>query len=269
MFHTNKKKIHLCVHIIILGLICGELAFSETPHLPTNINDLEALDETKLANLDLSDPLLKSAYLQMFLRRYGVTAPWQDAVRKDLLRRGDAATPLLLQLFAENNGDQFRSELLRDIDQLPTINLTPFLQTARNLFKSDGLLIPARTCYAMARLFERHGDAHDLEILNELRNHPDKEVTLILKPAIIRMEHRLQSEHIKENPNATSEKSDVTEQMTKSDSAKLHAPMPTGEPLTTPQSNGKLLLLTSLAVVAVSYLFWFLMRSKTMKSKGK
>lgn len=153
----------------------------------------KTLTEPTLAQMSLDDPLLRAAYAQIFLLS-GKPTDWELAVRSDLLRRGNAATPVLLSLFEENPESEFRAELMGKIEIIPTVDLEPFLNATRALFQKEGLKLPPRTCYQMAWLLERHGTATDFRILEQLRNHPVKEVGFVIKPNIERMTKRLAQE---------------------------------------------------------------------------
>ena len=148
-------------------------------------NDLVALDQEKLSKMSLDNPLLRTAYAQSFLR-IGKPAESIAAVRKDLIRRGNEAVPLLLSLFDEDPEGSFRADLMSNIETVPSIDLEPFLERARLLFQQEGLKMERRTCYGMAWLFERHGSPADLEILKQLNSHG-----YAILPNIQRMERRL------------------------------------------------------------------------------
>jgi hypothetical protein len=143
--------------------------------------------------MPLDDPMLRIAYAQIFLRTGdGKTQVWETATRKDLLRRGNTATPLLLSLFEEDPEGYFRGSLMSQIEIFSeAIDLKPFLAAARSLFQREGLKLPPRTCYGMAWLLERHGTAADRRILEQMRNHPVREVGFVIKPNIDRMTKRL------------------------------------------------------------------------------
>lgn len=150
----------------------------------------KTLTAPRIAQMPIDDPLLRAAYAQVFLRS-GKPTDWQLAVRGDLLRRGDSATPLLLSLFAENPESEFRANLMSMIDLYPTIAVEPFLKAARLLFQDEGFKLPPRTCYQMAQLFEKHGNGSDLRVLQQFREHPVKEVAFVIAPNIERMKERL------------------------------------------------------------------------------
>src|SRR5215203_5351008 len=114
---------------------------------PTQEYDWEAnekLKEDGFAKLPLDSQLLRSAYSQVFLRSES-TPDSIKAARSDLIRRGDAVTPVLLDLFKENPEGEFRARLLQRIDVFPSIDVVPYVQAARELYASEGVLVPART----------------------------------------------------------------------------------------------------------------------------
>src|SRR5262249_27399809 len=154
--------------IVLMGLGIALPSLAEPPPPSVDFDTLIALDDAKLGKLALNDPLLKLAYTQLFLTRFGESPEWREAIARDLERRGNAAIPLLLQLFADDNQGDFRIALMRTIEQYPSIEISPFLSAARDTFQKEGLNLSVRTCYAMAWLLERHGDASDLSILRQM-----------------------------------------------------------------------------------------------------
>src|SRR5437762_732029 len=92
----------LCVCTFMSVHLAAQSAEAVIPPL-VDEDKLMALDGTRLAAMSLDDPMLRVAYAQIFLRTGdGQIQAWQSATQSDLLRRGDAATPLLLSLFEEN-----------------------------------------------------------------------------------------------------------------------------------------------------------------------
>lgn len=162
---------------------------------PVDMGALEALDDGKLQQLRSGDPFLTTAYAQFFVINFdGPSPPWQRAVRRDIARRGNEATRMLVDMFhatPQAPALDFRADLMFKIQTLEGMPLNEYVAAARRLFATEGLSLPPRTIYAMASLFEHHGSVEELAILREMQAHPSGEVALVIKPAITRMENRL------------------------------------------------------------------------------
>ncbi len=155
---------------------------------------LESLTPASLQEMAVGNDLLAMAYVEAFVESYDPNEKppdWLVATRNDLLRRGNEAAPLLLQLFETHPLQQYRDEVLKRIEEYPTIDIKPFLAAAREYWRKNGTGTPTRTCYAISRLLSRRGIKEDLAILLEMRDHPSKEVGFVIEPDIVRMEKRL------------------------------------------------------------------------------
>jgi hypothetical protein len=98
------------------------LAISSTPD---RVENLRAED---LAKMTLDDPLLKWAYAEVFLRSMGQfeqLAPPQELALADMRRRGEAVSPMFLELIEENRETRIESSVLGDIENLGTTARPP------------------------------------------------------------------------------------------------------------------------------------------------
>ena len=116
---------------------------------------------------------------------------WFTVVEADLIRRGDAATPLLLNLFHYHDQQEFRENLLSRIDTIPTISLAPYLETARNYWLSHMMRTPTRTCHAISHFLRQHGTAEDTKILQDMQSHPSEEVVVMARSNLWHLTERL------------------------------------------------------------------------------
>lgn len=155
---------------------------------------LKRLNAESIKRLTFQDEVLAMAYAEVFIANFergDVPPEWLVVAKNDLLRRGNSAAPLLLDLFESHPLQQFRDELLKKIEDYPNINITPFLDAARSYWKKHKYDTPPRTCYAIAKILSRHGSEADKTILAEMRDHPSKEVGFVVAPDLERMTRRL------------------------------------------------------------------------------
>lgn len=155
------------------------------------------LDRSKMKSLRLDDPLLIAAYMELFLTNFcGTRAEpmpaWHSAVYSDLQQRGNAATPLLLKLLAAAPGPQFGEELFFKIDGFSTMSLAPYLAAARVYLQAPPPSTTERTWRAISYFVSRRGNAHDLDLLEEVRKHLPFGKSVSISPSDIeRMRKRL------------------------------------------------------------------------------
>ena len=95
------------------------------------------------------------------------------------------------RFFAAPPLQMYREELLRKVEDYPTLELAPFLEAARIYWNANRDLTPPRTCYAISRILSRRGNEADLSILKEMVEHPNREVGFVIAPDVKRMEKRL------------------------------------------------------------------------------
>lgn len=143
-----------------------------------DVSALEKLSEADFANMNASDPRLKTAWVDLVLGLPGgfptnlsrtdpevVKGGHRAAAFFDLIRRGDSATPILLELARELEETPFESGLLEMIDTLQGVNLAPFLSYSRNLLltrpKSSKIV-------SAALLLGRHGTTEDVLLLEKV-----------------------------------------------------------------------------------------------------
>jgi len=136
-----------------------------------NPEHLHGINAVKLAKMSLADPLLKYAYMDVFMRNVGRLEnlePEQALVLKDMRRRGEAVTPMLLKLAMENQETIYEVALLDRIDQVGTINLDPYLEYARNLLRERTQTMSASLAEWTSGLLSRHGSKEDVELLERV-----------------------------------------------------------------------------------------------------
>jgi hypothetical protein len=184
MFHSNKLII-CCLILGIAPLVRADVEIKpETinthpgPYRPwslefqqVNPEHLHGITAEKLAKMSLSDPLLKYAYMIVFMSSAGTLdnlEPEQALVLKDMRRRGDSVTPMLLKLAMENQETGYECALLDRIDEVGTINLDPYLEYSRNLLRERTQTMSASLAGCASKLLSRHGSKEDIEILERV-----------------------------------------------------------------------------------------------------
>ena len=159
-----------------------------------NPEDLHHIDAEGLAKMSSDDPLLKYAYMDVFLRNVGGLdnlEPEQALVLADMRRRGEAVTLMLLKLAADNQETIYESALLSRIDQVKTVNLDPYLEYARNLLRERTQTMSASVAGCAASFLSRHGSKDDVELLRnvmEQRPYVADSVTRKLDGLVRRLE---------------------------------------------------------------------------------
>ena len=162
-----------------------------------NPEDLYHIDAEGLAKMSLDDPLLKYAYMDVFLRAVGhldQSEPAQLLVIADMRRRGEAITPMLLKLLEDNQETGFENTLFGNIDNLGTVKLSPYLEYARKLLKDRRQTMSASLAGAAAALLSRRGSKDDVELLRnvmEQRPYVADSVTRKLDGLVRRLEQPL------------------------------------------------------------------------------
>lgn len=181
---------------IVKGPRVRKFLSEETEVLSTAYRQqLVQLDRAKVKSLALYDPLLHAAYMEMFMTNFCGTVietipAWYTAVYSDLQQRGDAATPLLLELLAAAPGPQFGEELFFKIEDFSTISLAPYLDAARAQVRRPDTT--DRTWRAISYFLSRRGIAQDLELLLDVKKHlPFEQSASISQSDIERMKKRL------------------------------------------------------------------------------
>jgi hypothetical protein len=132
---------------------------------PENLHGMTA---EKLAKMSLDDPLLRYAYIQVFLQNAGGLANLEGEhllILSDMRRRGDAITPLLLELARQNQETMFEDALLNSIAEVGNIDLEPYLEYARNVLQERTQTMNATLAEYASLLLANHGTKQDLAIL--------------------------------------------------------------------------------------------------------
>jgi hypothetical protein len=132
-----------------------------------NSSVLENLGAEDLEKMSLDDPVLKKAYVQVFLRswRFKQLEPPQELALADMRRRGEAVSPMLLKLMSENQENGIEDQILLNIEHLDTVRIEPFLEYARSLLRGRMKTMTAEAAGAAAFALARNGTREDQALL--------------------------------------------------------------------------------------------------------
>ncbi len=145
-----------------------------------DITPLKNITAEQLSKLKIDDPLLRMAYAQLMgsllimqlypPRRpidYSAYPPWDVAALEDLKKRGDAVTPVLLDIATKNPNSGFEVGVLVHAP-LVVKDLNPYLQYARNILQTRTMKMDSGVAGAVAELLIRRGTPDDVEKLRNL-----------------------------------------------------------------------------------------------------
>jgi hypothetical protein len=137
-------------------------------HYPRDLN------EEDLRSFSLSDPELRIAYAFLVgVARSGPKivderTPEMVAALNDLKRRGDSATPLLLDIMEKNHNTSLEYMTPHLVARIGTIKMEPYLDYLREMITTRPDEINASANEVTAKLFLEHGTADDEKLLQEL-----------------------------------------------------------------------------------------------------
>jgi hypothetical protein len=134
-------------------------------------NDLRGVTSERLSEISFDDPLLRNAYINIFLRNIKERDNFEaeeSVVFEDMCKRGDSITPLLLELAEENQDSIFESALLDGIAEVENIDLNPYLEYSRNLFRCRVQTMNCMLTQPAAMLLANHGSKSDLGLLEQV-----------------------------------------------------------------------------------------------------
>lgn len=142
-----------------------------------DVAPLKNITAEQLSKLNIGDPLLRMAYAHLMVSQlimqlypprrpidYSAYPSWDVAALEDLKKRGDAVTPVLLDIAAKNPNSGFEVGVLVHAP-LVVKDLNPYLQHARNILQTRTMEMDSGVAGAVAELLVRRGNSDDLERL--------------------------------------------------------------------------------------------------------
>lgn len=158
----------------VLGAV-GDHPIGYAPEEPFLIQNPfpSGITEGDLGGLSLDDPKLRVAYAALFRAPLTLVVsnycpPELSAVLKDLRKRADAATPLLLDIMNKNHNTNFEYAILQAVDEIGTIQAEPYVEYLRRMVRDRPDEICATTNEVTAKFFFDHGTADDVKMMQEL-----------------------------------------------------------------------------------------------------
>lgn len=128
-------------------------------------SQIENLSAEDFAKMSMDDPLLKWAYAELFLisfDAFGELDSSRKSALEDMLRRGEAVSPMLLKLMSENQETRIESSILVNIEYLETVRIEPFLDYARKLLKERTQT--TINAHKASFILARHGTKEDVAL---------------------------------------------------------------------------------------------------------
>lgn len=177
MFRLSNYLLVSALLITVRLTVCGEdQVLPYAPEEPQLSNRLypTGLKEEDLRNLPLSDPKLRIAYAFLIGAARGgpkivdERTPEMVATLNDLKRRGDSATPLLLDIMEKNHNTTLEDLIPLVVSRIGTIKMEPYLQYLRHMVKTRPDEISAAANEVAAKLFLEHGTVDDAKMMEEL-----------------------------------------------------------------------------------------------------
>lgn len=177
MFQLNNLipviGLFFCFQITVLAKDHVTSYAREEP-LFVNLEFPRGLQEEDLKDLPLTDPKLRTAYAWLIrqAKPYPMIVSKENlemvAALNDLRRRGDGATPLLLDIMAKNHNTRFEDMIPYFIPWIGTMKMEPYIDYLREMIKTRPDEISAVANEVVSELFLEHGTAEDVRMMQEL-----------------------------------------------------------------------------------------------------
>jgi hypothetical protein len=177
MFRPSNRLLPLVLLISARFTVCAEdqvLPYAPEELFLINRQYPTGLKEDDLRNLTLSDPKLRIAYAFLIGAARGgpkivdERTPEMLATLNDLKRRGDSATPLMLDIMEKNHNTSLEDLIPLIISRIGTIKMEPYLQYLRQMVKTRPDEISAAANEVAGKLFLEHGTPEDAKMMQDL-----------------------------------------------------------------------------------------------------
>ena len=177
MFHSSSRSLSLFAVLSLCALVQAEDQLGsyklEEPSL-LNLEYPTGLIEEDLRNLPLTAPKLRIAYVFLIRAAMGGPkivddrTPEMVASLNDLKRRGDTATPLMLDIMEKNHNTSLERLIPLVIDRVGTIQMAPYVDYLRQMVKDRPDEISAAANEAALTIFLEHGTQEDVKMVQDL-----------------------------------------------------------------------------------------------------
>lgn len=222
----------------------------------------DGITEAELGELSLTDSKLRIAYAALMRAPFSVIVANAEprelmAVLYDLKRRGETATPLLIDMMKKNHNTDLEYSIVLAVHEIGTFRMDPYLEYLRDMVKSRADEINATANEVTAKIFLERGTSEDVQMMQELaRKRPFLAPSLERAFEFQRWKHPDQSK-AKETSSTPKSLADTLQAPTKAPEAKPTSPTPYEEPTSsTPWSTIVLLM------VAATGLLWLLAKNR-------
>jgi hypothetical protein len=163
----------LFAHFLVLA---EDQVIGYAPEEPLFVNQPypRGLKEEELRSMLLTDPKLRIAYAFLVRSALGGSkivdgrTPEMVAALNDLKRRGDSATPLLLDIMAKNHNTLYEHMIPLIISRIGTIKMEPYVNYLREMIKTRPDEISASANEAALTIFIEHGTEEDVKLVQDL-----------------------------------------------------------------------------------------------------
>ena len=137
-----------------------------------NVRYPRGTTEAELESLSLDDPKLRIAYVALAnvgaLKAANNPLPHMRAALNDLRRRGDAATPLLLDIMDKNQNTSYEHAIPDVAKAVGTIKMGPYVDYFRRMIQTRPMEINASAFESATELFFVYGTTEDLDLVKKL-----------------------------------------------------------------------------------------------------
>lgn len=172
MFLSHSLMLLCCGLSALAAVVApGDQASGYAPREPA-LSSLQYPDwvtESLLDSLPLDDPKLRLAYAILSLNFRGAVSerPQIRAIRKDLQRRGDAVTPLLLDIMDKNRNTNLE-HLIPEVAHLMGFKAEPYLNYFRRMIRTRPMEVNGSAFEMVTDFFFDYGTSEDVQMMKEL-----------------------------------------------------------------------------------------------------
>lgn len=224
------------------------------------------ITEDQLRDLPLSDPKLRVAYFWLIRGAMGsnevtdVRHPAVLAALRDVKKRGDATTPLWLDIMAKNQDTSLEYRIPILIGQVGTIKMGPYVDYFRKMIQSRGDTVNGTLFGVAIDTFYEYGNSMDVQLALELAK---KRPFLgdYVQTALDNERRR------KTSPRTTPSSTGPSPEPAQARDSKVSEKAPTTNPVVSkhpqePASSATWLVTTAVLIAAGISLFWFLLKKR-------
>ncbi|MCW1924069.1 hypothetical protein OKA05_15990 [Luteolibacter arcticus] len=133
------------------------------------LDEFKGWSEEDFARLDVNDPQLKRAYLDLFGTVAGLvihpSEAHMQAALADLKKRGNLVTPMFLEVMRENPETRYELLILLHVPKIEGLDLKLYLDYSRQVLRKRSMTMNDTLASASSMLIASQGDVSDRELL--------------------------------------------------------------------------------------------------------